>query len=351
MTHGNSTLNAVILGAGKDGSALLELFRRGSRVNVLGIADTNPKAPGLALAKSLGIPARTDPLALLASNNIDLIIDVSEDPALAPLILKHKPAGAQLLGGSLALLIWELTSQYEQDLREQLIQAEKLATIETLGSGIAHEINNPLYIITGYAEHLRDERRPEVVGEYVDAITESAHRIARIVRDVTAFARRRLPGEGSEIDINHTLDEAIRLARKGGADHELKVVTNYAEVPPVQGKPEEILQIYRNILTNAVQAMEGKGTLTVSTAHIGAYVHSIIRDSGPGIPAGNLSKIFDPFFTTKDPGKGTGLGLHLVREIVTQYGGYVTVESAVGHGAVFTVKLPAAPQSKSGEAH
>ena len=346
MKNTESMIKAVILGAGKDGIALLELFTRGSRVKVLGIADTNPNAPGLILARSLGIPTRSDPLALLGDNNLDLILDVSEDPALGPMILKHKPPHAQLLGGSLALLIWELSSQYERDLRDQLIQAEKLATIETLGSGIAHEINNPLYIITGFAEHLRDERRPEVVGEYVDAITESAHRIARIVRDVTAFARRRSPGEGSEIDVNQLLDQAITIARKAGVDHELKVVTNYAELPPVRCKPEEMLQIYSNILTNAVQAMDGKGTLTVSTAHIGAYVHSVIRDTGPGIPAADLSKVFDPFFTTKDPGKGMGLGLHIVREIVTQYGGHVTVESAVGQGAAFTVKLPAAAHRK-----
>jgi two-component system NtrC family sensor kinase len=342
----DAVINIIILGAGKDGTALLELFTRSSRVKILGVADRNPKAPGLALADALGIPTATDPLALLDEKNPDIIIDVSSDPALGPLILKHKPPHAQLLGGSVALLIWELTSQHEREVRDQLIQAEKLATIETLGSGIAHEINNPLYIITGFAEHLRDERRPEVVGEYVDAITDSAHRIARIVRDVTTFARRRFPGESSEIDVNQVLDQAITIARKGGVDPDLKVVTNYAELPAVQCKPEEILQIYTNILTNAVQAMNGKGTLTVSTARIGAYVHSIIRDTGPGIPASDLSKVFDPFFTTKDPGKGTGLGLHIVREIVTQYGGHVTVESVMGQGAAFTVKLPVVPQRR-----
>jgi two-component system NtrC family sensor kinase len=92
--------------------------------------------------------------------------------------------------------------------------------------------------------------------------------------------------------------------------------------------------------------MEGRGTLTLSTDSLNGYVRATVKDSGPGIPRNNLGRIFDPFFTTKEQGKGTGLGLHIARDIVTQYGGQLTADSTLGQGATFTVKLPASAQTR-----
>ena len=335
-------MRVIILGGGKDGTTLLELFARGSSVDVIGIADPNPDAPGLRLARSLGIPTSTDALALVAQDRADLIVDVTGDPAMGPLIIEHKPARAQLLGGTLALLIWELTAQYERDLREQLIQAEKLSTVGTLASGIAHEINNPLYIILGLAEHLRNETRPKVINELADAIIQSAKRIARIVQDVNAFARKP-PIEGiADVDLNESLEEALKAVQKDQRLDSVQVIRQYGTLPSVRCRPEDIVQVFVNIITNAVHAMDGRGTMTLSTVNAGRYVHTIVRDTGSGIPPANLNKIFDPFFTTKEPGKGTGLGLYVVRDIVSLYRGYVTAESLAGQGAAFTVKLPTA---------
>jgi signal transduction histidine kinase len=124
---------------------------------------------------------------------------------------------------------------------------------------------------------------------------------------------------------------------------QVQVVTQFSDVPPVRGKADELLQVFVNLVTNAVQAMEGQGTLTLSTSSTNGFVRATVQDSGPGIPYNNLGRIFDPFFTTKEQGKGTGLGLHIVRDIVSHYGGQVTVESTLGQGAAFTVKLPVAP--------
>ena len=333
----------IILGAGKGGTALLELFTRSPDVEVAGMADINPDAPGLRLAKNLGIATTTDALALIAEGRADLIVDVTGDPKLGTQLLRHKPPSAEILGAKTALLIWKL-ARHEQDLRDQLIQAEKLACIGTLASGIAHEINNPLYTITGLSEHLREETRPEVIRDYVEDIIKSGRRIADIVQDLNAFARRSHREEQGDVNLNHSLDEAVKMARRATVVDQITVVTQYGDVPPVLGNADELLQVFVNLVTNAVQAMEGQGTVTLSTSSANGFVYTTIKDTGPGIPYNNLNQIFDPFFTTKEQGKGTGLGLHIVRDIVNHHGGRVTVDSTLGQGATFTVKLPVLPQ-------
>jgi len=341
--RGPATIRVIILGAGKGGVALLELFTRSPDVEVVGIADRNPDAPGLRLARNLGLRTDTDALALLAHGRANLIVDVTGDPALRPLILERKPPQTEVMGGASALLLWKL-AQHEHDLRDQLIQAEKLASIGTLASGIAHEINNPLYTITGLSEHLLDESRPEVIREYVREVITAGRRIAAIVQGLNAFVRHPHAEEVRDIDLNQTLDEAVKMARRATVLDQVKVVTRYNTVPPVRGKADEFLQVFVNLVKNAVQAMDGSGTLTLSTAGSNGFVLATIKDSGPGIPRNNLGRIFDPFFTTKEQGKGTGLGLHIVRDIVTNYGGKVAVESTLGEGATFIVKLPVAPK-------
>ncbi|HEV8243871.1 MAG TPA: ATP-binding protein [Nitrospirales bacterium] len=342
MTASPATIRVVILGAGKGGTALLELFTRSPDVQVVGIADSNPEAPGLHLARNLGIHATTDVLALLAEERADLIVDVTGDSAMRSALIQQKPPHAEILGGMAALLIWKL-AQHEQDLRDQLIQSEKLASIGTLASGIAHEINNPLYTITGLSEHLQEETRPEVIQEFIGEIITAGRRIAAIVQGLNAFARRTQEQTVSDVNINQTLDEAVKMARMATVHDQVQVVTQFSDVPPVRGKADELLQVFVNLVTNAVQAMEGQGTLTLSTSSTNGFVRATVQDSGPGIPYNNLGRIFDPFFTTKEQGKGTGLGLHIVRDIVSHYGGQVTVESTLGQGAAFTVKLPVAP--------
>jgi two-component system, NtrC family, sensor kinase len=342
VSPSSQTIRVIILGGGKGGTALLELFTRSPDLEIVGVADRNPEAQGLRLAKNLGIPTTTDALAMIAEGRADVIVDVTGDPMLVPRLVQHKPPRAEILGGKAALLIWKL-AQHEQDLRDQLIQAEKLASIGTLASGIAHEINNPLYTITGLSEHLLEETRPEVIREYVEDITKSARRIADIVKDLNAFSRRAHRQEQGDVNLNHTLDEAVKMARRATVDDKITVVTQYGDVPPARGNADELLQVFVNLLTNAVQAMDGKGTLTLSTSTANGFVFTTIKDTGPGIPRNHLKQIFDPFFTTKEQGKGTGLGLHIVHDIVLQHGGRVMVDSAPGRGATFTVKLPVLP--------
>ena len=251
----------------------------------------------------------------------------------------YKPGHAQVLGHMASRLLGGL-AHHERELRDHLIQTEKMATIGTLVAGISHEINNPLYIMMGFSEHVRDETRDEDIRKYAEAILQAGRRIANIVRDLNIFAQQPRSETLDEVDINQSLAEAVKMARRTTIQDDVSVVAQYGSVPPIHGRPDEILQLFLNLVTNAVQSMEGRGTLTLTTHSSDGYIFATVKDTGPGIPPHHLARIFDPFFTTKEPGKGTGLGLHIVREIVRGYGGEVSVDSTLGEGAVFTVKLP-----------
>ena len=132
----------------------------------------------------------------------------------------------------------------------------------------------------------------------------------------------------------------MNIARYATVLQDLSIVRNSEEKLEVLANPDELLQVFVNLMTNAIQAMNGRGTLTLSTWCQDGLAKISISDTGPGIPKENLEKIFEAFFTTKPPGKGTGLGLHNVREIVKRYGGNLTVESQVGTGTTFTIEFP-----------
>jgi signal transduction histidine kinase len=338
MESSSLPIRIVVIGGGETGAALLEFFARELRFEVMGIVDHDSQAPGLSLARHLGIPVGSEIHDLPLRASPDVVVNATHDASLDEILRKHW-SQAEILGAASVRLIRTLL-RHERELRYHLIQSEKMATIGTLVSGISHEINNPLYIMIGFSEHLRDETEPVLIREYVDAILQAGKRIATILRDLNTFAQRPQPESLCDVDINHTLEEAVKMARRATIQDDLTVVTKFSAVPPIRGKPEEILQVFLNLVTNAVQSMEGRGTLTLTTTSSNGYVVASVNDTGHGIPQNHLSRIFDPFFTTKEPGKGPGLGLHIVRDIVTMYGGEVTADSTLGQGATFTVRLP-----------
>ncbi len=231
-----------------------------------------------------------------------------------------------------------------QAAQEQLIQAEKLSALGEMISGVAHELNNPLTGVMGFAQLLMASKASPEIKQNLERIQREAARCQRIVQNLLGFARGHHP-ERKLVDTNEILRNTIDLR-----SYQLKVdnvelkVDLEPKLAPVLADPHLLQQVFVNIINNAHQAlMEVKrpGSLMVRTRQEGGRVRVEFVDNGPGIPQDKLGKIFDPFFTTKEIGRGTGLGLSLSYGIVQEHDGRIHVSSVPGEGATFTVDLPA----------
>jgi len=242
-------------------------------------------------------------------------------------------------------------SQAEKErVLERLIQTEKVAAIGTMASGIGHEINNPLYVISGMAEAIRDEKNVAACNEYGHDMLKYAKEIAVIVKNLSGYSRPASRDELEEVDVHERLTNAIAMARLSRLDDHIEIRQELSPVPSISAKPEEIKQVFFNIIRNGMQAMAGEGILKLSTSLEDDQVCIRIRDTGAGIKEENLSKIFDPFFTTKGPDEGEGLGMYIVQKIIKKYGGAIAVESEEGKGTMFTITFPAIEPAKPEDA-
>ncbi len=240
----------------------------------------------------------------------------------------------------------------EKRLQEMhLIQTEKMSSIGVLATGIAHEINNPLTSVAGYAEalqrrfrdwpDLKQETRLDVFPHYLEVIIREAYRCKGIIDHLLSFGRRS-DGIAVKVGMNEVLQEILELIRNQPGYKQIEVVTHrQQELPSVLGDPSGLRQVCMNLLINAHQSIKGEGTVEVTTSSGDGMVTISIRDTGCGIEQGVMDRIWDPFFTTKEVGKGVGLGLALSYNIIRRHGGDIRVESRVGEGSLFTVILPA----------
>ena len=242
----------------------------------------------------------------------------------------------------------------------QLLQAEKLSAIGQLVAGVAHELNNPLTSVIGYAQLLQDEfdkdpevRPPAEVAQDLRRIAEESERAARIVRNLLAFARRQAAAREPQ-DMADLFSRVISLRSYELRLNGIELVTEFEpHLPLVVGDGSQLQQALLNLVLNAEQAMRRQ---RVKRLHVGARydegagaVEAFIRDTGHGIEAANLSRVFDPFFTTRDVGEGTGLGLSICYGIVRDHGGHISVESVVDSGTTFSLLLPARVEESTSE--
>ncbi|MDD2279538.1 MAG: ATP-binding protein, partial [Bacteroidales bacterium] len=233
-----------------------------------------------------------------------------------------------------------------QSTQQQLVQSEKMATLGVLAAGVAHEINNPLnfihggvtalekYIKDSAAEHLKE------LSPLVEIINTGVSRAVGIVEGLSHYSRSDELQKVIDCNIHKIIDNCLLML-----DNKIKkrivVDRKYSiKLTLVSCKEGKMHQAFLNILTNAVQAIEGEGTITITTSQKNRTLIVAVTDSGCGISKQNISKITDPFFTTKDPGKGTGLGLSITQNIIEEHNGKIIFDSEPGVGTTVTVRLP-----------
>lgn len=254
--------------------------------------------------------------------------------------------------------------QAEKTLKEtqtQLVQSEKMASLGMLVAGIAHEINTPIGAVSSMHDTLKRAVRKlketleaqfpqelqenpglskplRVIEDANRVIDHGSERVITIVRRLRSFARLD-EAELKTVDIHEGLEDTLTLIHHE-IKHNLKVIKNFGDIPPVACFPGRLNQVFLNLLINSKQAIQNKGEITITTSQKKGKVHIQFKDNGNGIPKDKLKKIFDPGYTTKGVGVGTGLGLSIVYQIMADHKGTITVESEVGKGTTFTIIFP-----------
>ena len=241
----------------------------------------------------------------------------------------------------------ETRRAYEELTRaqEQLLQSEKMSAIGQLISGVAHELNNPLTAILGYAQLLENEEIPPRAQDFVQKLYKQAQRTHKIVQNLLSFSRQRKP-QRQQVDLRRVLEDTLALR-----DYDMKLNNIVVErefqpnLPDVLGDEHQLEQVFLNIINNAADAVletARGGNFRVRIYAENEHVCAEFHDSGPGIK--DPKRIFDPFYTTKSVGKGTGLGLSICYGILKEHGGSITASNHPQGGAIFRVRLPAAPR-------
>jgi two-component system NtrC family sensor kinase len=249
-----------------------------------------------------------------------------------------------------------------KETQQQLVLKEKMASLGDLVAGVAHEINNPVGAINSASDVSSRclDRLQETMehGESVQSIKDDLHyqtamrllrentriavegsvRVTKIVRSLKNFARLD-EAELQETDIHEGIESTLTLVHHE-LKHSVEVVKEFGDIPQIRSYPNQLNQVFMNLFVNAAHAIDGKGTLRITTSADAMNVYIKIADTGRGIPPENIDKIFDPGFTTKGSGVGTGLGLSISYNTVQKHGGSLRVDSEVGRGTVFEISLP-----------
>ncbi len=278
---------------------------------------------------------------------LDVVDDVPRTFSAADIALLERfaPLAAAALENN--RLVYGLQQQMEQIKATQakLVQSAKLAAVGGLAAGVAHELNNPLTSVLGFAELLlRNPAVDDATRRDVEVIAREAWRARDIVRNLLDFARQNKP-QRLPTDVNQILRQTLDLVRRHVEKSGITVAEDYApDLGLLTLDVGQMKQVFLNLITNATHAMPKGGSLSLRTARVGDEVAIAVSDTGVGIPPEALDHIFEPFFTTKEIGQGTGLGLSISLGIVEEHGGRITVESRVAEagssGSTFTVWLP-----------
>lgn len=227
------------------------------------------------------------------------------------------------------------------EITDQMIQTEKMSGLGTLAAGLAHELNNPLYSIVGLSEMIISENKIEKINSFAQRIIDNSQKMASVVENLAVYSQSNIVKGREVVNINERLDAALELALLADHSKTITIDKNYCSMAFLRAKPEEVEQIFFNIISNSVQAMKEKGKLTLSSSHIENEKIAVkIQDTGEGVPKEFIARVFDPFFTTKDQGQGTGLGLTVVYQLLKKYDGTIKFDSVQGEGTTVEIQWP-----------
>lgn len=272
-------------------------------------------------------------------------------------------AGTAFIILMIAAAIWLTTStllnkaqenaEKREELHRQLLHASKLASVGELATGVAHEINNPLAIILASCGVVRDMLNPEFnmnagpedIIKEIENMESAIFRARGITRQLLDYGRKNAPHPVS-CNVNQILDDVMRGFKEREFEvANIKINRDYdPQLPEIVVDPDQIRQVFLNLINNAGDAISGSGTITISTAKDDHHIRITVTDTGKGMNYDQIQKIFAPFYTTKESGKGTGLGLSVSLSIVRSMGGSIDVQSMPGAGSTFTVLLPIQPE-------
>jgi len=280
------------------------------------------------------------------------IVYLDETPEFtAGVFLQEEGKLIEAVAREVALFIARREAEQEKlQLHEQLSHADRLATIGQLAAGVAHELNEPLGSILGFAQLAKKcPGLPGPAERDIEKIVTASLYAREVIKKLMVFARQ-MPARKTQTNLNHLVEDGLYFLEARFAKSDIQVVRELApDIPVIVADPAQLMQILVNLVVNAAQAMPEGGTLTVSTQARGSAVLLSVKDTGPGISEEILDKIFLPFFTTKDVNEGTGLGLAVVHGIVESHGGSIELETRLGGGTRFDVLLPVAGQEATQE--
>jgi len=263
--------------------------------------------------------------------------------------LRQMKADLQEWGRTLEEKVRQRTEELAA-MQARVAQSERLASLGMLAAGVAHEVNNPLGGILALTSlTVEDLPTDDPNRENLEEVIRQTERCRDIVKGLLEFSRQS-KGNMEAVDLNKVLQDTLSLIGKQALFFNVNVICELEpDLPLVLADRSQFQQVFLNILMNAVQAMDERGTITIETRYrdAGASVEVAISDTGKGIPQAEIGRIFDPFFTTKESGQGTGLGLSIAYGIVTTHGGRISVQSEVGRGSRFTIRMPAEAQVRS----
>lgn len=227
------------------------------------------------------------------------------------------------------------------EITDQMIQAEKMSGLGTLAAGLAHELNNPLYSIVGLSEMIISEKEKEKINSLAKRIIDNSQKMVSVVENLAVYSQSNVVKDREVVNINERLDAALELALLADYSKAITIDKNYCSMAFLRAKPEEVEQIFFNIISNSIQAMKDKGKLTISSSHIeDEKIIVKIQDTGEGVPKEFIARVFDPFFTTKEQGRGTGLGLTVVYQLLKKYDGTIKFDSVQGEGTTVEINWP-----------